>query len=118
VTLLEKARAFGDMLVVGLNDDDSVTRLKGPGRPVHTQEDRARVLAALESVDAVVLFSQDTPIELIRAIEPDILVKGADYTEDQVVGADIVRACGGRIELVDLVPGKSTTGSIERIRNG
>jgi D-beta-D-heptose 7-phosphate kinase/D-beta-D-heptose 1-phosphate adenosyltransferase len=122
VTLLEKARQAGGkdaFLVVGVNDDASVKRLKGESRPVNTQEDRARVLGALESVGAVVFFGKagdDTPLELIRALRPEVLVKGADYTKDKVVGAEFVESIGGRVELVDLVPGKSTTGTIAKMR--
>ncbi|HYE62253.1 MAG TPA: D-glycero-beta-D-manno-heptose 1-phosphate adenylyltransferase [Phycisphaerales bacterium] len=117
VALLEKAAAEGDFLIVGLNDDSSVCRLKGPTRPVNNQEDRARVLGALQSVGAVVLFSDDTPIELIRALKPDVLVKGADYTKDRVVGADIVERAGGRVALIPLVEGRSTTATIARLKS-
>jgi D-beta-D-heptose 7-phosphate kinase/D-beta-D-heptose 1-phosphate adenosyltransferase len=118
VSLLHAARAQCDRLVLGLNSDDSVRRLKGPGRPVNDQHDRACVLAALASVDAVVVFEEDTPLSLIAALKPDVLVKGADYTIDQVVGADVVQKAGGRVVLVDLVAGKSTTGTIGRLRAG
>jgi D-beta-D-heptose 7-phosphate kinase/D-beta-D-heptose 1-phosphate adenosyltransferase len=121
VTLLEQAAALGDYLVVGLNSDESVKRLKGPSRPINGEADRARVLGALASVDAVVLFGKDrrgddTPLDLIEAIKPDVLVKGADYTKDRVVGADVVERHGGRVELVSLVEGKSTTGVIQKMR--
>jgi D-beta-D-heptose 7-phosphate kinase / D-beta-D-heptose 1-phosphate adenosyltransferase len=115
VTLLEKAAAFGDFLVVGLNSDESVRRLKGPTRPVNNETDRARVLGALESVAAVAIFTQDTPLDLIRVVRPDTLVKGADYTKDKVVGTDVVEGYGGRVELVDLVAGKSTTATLARM---
>ncbi len=118
VSLLHAARAQCDRLVLGLNSDASVRRLKGPDRPVNEQHDRACVLAALASVDAVVVFDEDTPLSLIEALKPDVLVKGADYTIDQVVGAGVVRAYGGRVALVDLVAGKSTTGTIGRLRAG
>ncbi|WP_315924529.1 D-glycero-beta-D-manno-heptose-7-phosphate kinase [Mesorhizobium sp. SP-1A] len=118
VSLLHAARAQCDRLVLGLNSDASVTRLKGAGRPVNDQHDRACVLAALASVDAVVVFEEDTPLALIEALKPDILVKGADYTIDQVVGADVVQKAGGRVVLVDLVAGKSTTGTIGKLRAG
>ncbi|MBM4108928.1 MAG: D-glycero-beta-D-manno-heptose 1-phosphate adenylyltransferase [Phycisphaerae bacterium] len=117
VKLLDRARAAGDFLVVGLNSDDSVRRLKGSGRPVNGLEDRARVLGALGSVDAVVAFDQDTPIDLIRTLRPDTLVKGADYTKERVVGAELVEGWGGRVLLVDLEPGRSTSGTLERLRN-
>lgn len=116
VTLLEKAAAEGDMLVVGLNDDASVKRLKGESRPVNNQEDRARVLSGLSSVGAVVLFAEDTPMQLIESLKPDVLVKGADYTKDKVVGGAFVESYGGRIALIDLVAGKSTTGTIAKMR--
>lgn len=116
VALLDKAAAEGDFLIVGLNSDDSVRRLKGPTRPVNSQDDRARVLGALASVGAVVVFDDDTPLALIDALRPDVLVKGADYTKDQVVGAPLVESYGGRIALIPLVEGKSTTGTIHRLR--
>jgi D-beta-D-heptose 7-phosphate kinase / D-beta-D-heptose 1-phosphate adenosyltransferase len=118
VTVLQKAAAEGDFLIVGLNDDDSVKRLKGAGRPVNSQEDRARVLGALGCVGAVVLFEEDTPISLIEAIRPEVLVKGADYRRDQVVGGTLVESYGGRIALIDLVEGKSTSGTISKMRGG
>lgn len=116
VTLLDKAAACGDFLVVAINDDASVRRLKGPGRPVNTQDDRARVLGALACVGAVVFFHEDTPLELIKLVRPDVLVKGADYSKDKVVGAELVEAHGGRVELIDLVQGRSTTGTIRKLR--
>jgi D-beta-D-heptose 7-phosphate kinase/D-beta-D-heptose 1-phosphate adenosyltransferase len=116
VALLSSARAQCDRLIVGLNTDASVRRLKGEGRPVNGEMARAVVLAALATVDAVVLFDEDTPLKLIEAVAPDVLVKGADYTIDRVVGADFVKARGGRVVLVDLVPGESTTGMLQRMR--
>jgi D-beta-D-heptose 7-phosphate kinase/D-beta-D-heptose 1-phosphate adenosyltransferase len=118
ISLLHQARALGDRLVVGLNTDDSVRRLKGPQRPILAEHDRAAMLSALECVDLVVHFDEDTPIALIEAIQPDILVKGSDYTTDQVVGKDIVEAYGGKVELVQLVQGYSTTQLTERVRSG
>ncbi|MDR2874384.1 MAG: bifunctional D-glycero-beta-D-manno-heptose-7-phosphate kinase/D-glycero-beta-D-manno-heptose 1-phosphate adenylyltransferase HldE [Methylobacillus sp.] len=115
VTYLEGARNLGDRLIVGLNTDRSVSALKGPSRPVIHEADRARVMAALESVDAVVLFDEDTPLNLIRAIRPDVLAKGSDYSEDQVVGGDDVKSWGGRIALVELVPGRSTSNIIGKL---
>jgi D-beta-D-heptose 7-phosphate kinase/D-beta-D-heptose 1-phosphate adenosyltransferase len=115
VTYLEQARKQGDRLVVGLNTDRSVSALKGPTRPVIHESDRARVLAALESVDAVVLFDEDTPIALIRALRPDVLVKGSDYTEDQVVGGGDVKSWGGRVALIPILPGRSSTRILNRI---
>ncbi len=119
VEYLHEAAALGDRLVIGVNTDASVERLgKGDGRPYNDQDSRAKVLAALRLVDAVVLFDQDTPLELIQNIGPDVLVKGGDYTEDQIVGADLVRANGGEVRSLKLVDGYSTTGLVERIRNG
>jgi len=118
VDILSAARALGDALVVGVNTDNSVRRLKGPSRPVRNENDRAHVLAALEAVDAVVLFDEDTPLELIRALWPDVLVKGGDYTVDTVVGAQDVMQRGGDVVIIPLTPGHSTTGTVERMRAG
>ncbi len=118
VSLLHQARALGDRLVVGLNTDDSVRRLKGPQRPILSEHDRAAMLSALECVDLVVYFNEDTPLALIEAIKPDILVKGSDYQPDQVVGKEIVEAYGGTVKLVELVKGYSTTRLTERVRSG
>jgi D-beta-D-heptose 7-phosphate kinase/D-beta-D-heptose 1-phosphate adenosyltransferase len=103
VVYLEKARALGDILIVGLNSDDSVKNLKGPQRPLMLQGDRARVLASLSSVDGVTIFEKETPIDLITAIKPDILVKGADYTEQEVVGADFVRSYKGDVVFISIL---------------
>jgi len=117
VELLERARAEGDLLVVGVNSDASVRRLgKGSERPLVPQEARARVLAGLAAVDCVVLFDEDTPLELITALSPDVLVKGADYSLDRIVGADVVQARGGRVVRVPIVAGFSTTSILERLR--
>lgn len=117
VAYLARARAEGEALLVGLNTDDSVRRLnKGPGRPVNAERDRAFVLAGLESVDAVVLFAEDTPYQLIGLLEPDVLCKGADYTLETIVGADLVAARGGRVVRVPLEEGYSTTGLVDRIQ--
>jgi D-beta-D-heptose 7-phosphate kinase/D-beta-D-heptose 1-phosphate adenosyltransferase len=118
VRYLEAARALGDALIVGLNDDASVRRLKGPGRPVLRLAERAEVLAALAAVDHVVAFSEDTPLRLIDLLEPDVLVKGADWVADEIVGSEAVRRRGGRVERIDLVPDVSTTELIRRIRDG
>jgi D-beta-D-heptose 7-phosphate kinase / D-beta-D-heptose 1-phosphate adenosyltransferase len=115
VALLRQARAACDRLVVGLNSDASVGRLKGPTRPVQSEASRAAVLSSLSSVDLVVIFGEDTPRELIAAIRPDILVKGADYRVEEVVGGDIVQSYGGRIILAELTPGHSTTATIKKI---
>ncbi len=117
ICLLEQARRKGDRLIVGLNSDDSVRRLKGPLRPIVPESERGRVLAALGSVDAVVVFDEDTPLRLIEAIRPDVLVKGGDYTEDAVVGAREVRAWGGRVELIPLVGNISTSRLIAKSVN-
>jgi len=115
VSLLTQARAACDRLVVGLNSDASVNRLKGPDRPVQGEASRALVLGSLQSVDLVVVFDEDTPEELIRAFLPDVLVKGADYTVATVVGADIVQAHGGKVLLAELMPGHSTSATIKRM---
>jgi len=114
--LLEAAARLGDLLVVGLNEDASVTRLKGPGRPVVPFEERALLLAGLEAVDFVVGFPEDTPARLIAALAPDVLVKGGDWAPDRIVGRDAVEARGGRVVTIPLVAGSSTSGLLERIR--
>lgn len=116
VRVLAEARRQGDLLVVGLNSDESIARLKGPTRPVNSYDDRAEVLAGLESVDFVVRFDDDTPIRLIEEIQPDIIVKGGDYDPDTIVGADVVRAKGGKVVIVPLLAGRSTTSIIDRAR--
>jgi D-beta-D-heptose 7-phosphate kinase/D-beta-D-heptose 1-phosphate adenosyltransferase len=116
VEYLEFARSLGDRLVLGLNSDRSVRVLKGEGRPINPVEDRAFVLAALESVSAVVVFEEDTPLELISALLPDVLVKGGDYSIDGIVGADQVRAAGGEVIVAPLIPGRSTTAMLSRAR--
>jgi D-beta-D-heptose 7-phosphate kinase/D-beta-D-heptose 1-phosphate adenosyltransferase len=116
VALLESARALGDVLVVGINSDASVRGLKGPGRPLVPQSERAEALLALEAVDAVVVYDEPTPRETVAALLPDVLVKGADWAEDAIVGRAEVEAAGGRVERVPLVPGRSTTALVERIR--
>ena len=114
--LLAKAAAMGDVLVVGINSNDSVRRLKGPERPVNDEAFRARMLASLSMVDGVTIFDEDTPGELIASILPDILVKGGDYNPEDVVGGETVTGHGGRVEIVPLVEGYSTTDLIRRIR--
>jgi len=117
VALLEAARSEGDALVVGVNTDASVRRLgKGGDRPVVPEGARTRVLAALASVDCVVLFDQDTPLDLIALLAPDVLVKGADYTRDRIVGADLVESRGGRVVRVPVLAGFSSTAIVERLR--
>ena len=117
VELLESARREGTALIVGVNSDSSVRRLgKGSNRPVTKERSRARVLAGLAAVDCVVLFEEDTPLELISRLRPDVLVKGADYARDAIVGADFVESWGGRVVQVPLLPGFSTSSIVERLR--
>jgi D-beta-D-heptose 7-phosphate kinase/D-beta-D-heptose 1-phosphate adenosyltransferase len=116
VTYLNQARDLGDLLIVGINSDESVKRLKGPERPVNMLEDRAYVLSALKSVDYVIPFEEDTPLNLINLIMPDILVKGGDYTIDRIIGAQEVLANGGKVEIIPFVPGKSTSAIIDTIK--
>jgi rfaE bifunctional protein nucleotidyltransferase chain/domain len=116
VELLRRAKSCGDVLVVGLNSDASVRRLKGRRRPLVRERDRAFVLAALEAVDRIVIFDEDTPLETIRALEPDVLVKGAEYGKGRIVGADIVEGRGGRVVRVPMKKGFSTSSLIEKIR--
>ncbi len=115
IEVLLGARREGAALVVGLNSDASVRRLKGPTRPVRSAEERAAVLAALEMVDAVVVFHEDTPQQLVERLLPDVIVKGGDYAPDAIAGADVVRARGGRVVVIPLVSGQSTTSIIERV---
>jgi D-beta-D-heptose 7-phosphate kinase/D-beta-D-heptose 1-phosphate adenosyltransferase len=115
ITLLEQCREFGDKIVIGVNSDASVKRLKGPTRPVVGENERARILAALGSTDAVVIFDEATPLELIRCVRPDVLVKGGDYTTSTIVGADDVVTWGGRVEIVPTVIGASTTSTIRKM---
>ena len=116
--MLTAARRACDRLIVGLNSDASVKRLKGEGRPVQDESARAEVLAALEAVDLVAVFEEDTPIGLIAKVRPSVLVKGGDYTREQVVGHEIVEAAGGEVVLVDILPGHSTTSLVHRAREG
>jgi rfaE bifunctional protein nucleotidyltransferase chain/domain len=116
VRYLEHARSLGDALIVGLNGDASVRRNKGPHRPVMPENERAELLSALAAVDAVVLFDEDTPAGIIQALQPDILVKGADWPEDEIVGRDTVEARGGRVVRVPVEEGYSTTAILQRIR--
>src|SRR6056297_2231472 len=106
IALLQRARLLGDRLVVGLNTDASIQRIKGPSRPVLAEQDRAAILAALECVDLVVCFAEDTPIALLKALQPDVLAKGSDYAKSEVVGGDLVESWGGRVELVQLLAGQ------------
>ena len=118
VQYLEDARALGDFLVLGLNSDASVARLKGPSRPLQDEEARARVLLGLRSVDAVVRFGEDTPLDLITALQPDLLIKGGDYTPETVVGREVVEARGGKVVLIPFLPGHSTSVIVARILSG
>jgi D-beta-D-heptose 7-phosphate kinase/D-beta-D-heptose 1-phosphate adenosyltransferase len=115
VDVLTGARAHGEALVVGVNTDASVKRLKGPARPIQSEADRVYVLSALEAVDCVVLFEQDTPLELVLALRPDVIAKGGDYNEDTIVGAKEVREWGGNAVVIPLTPGKSTTSIVEKL---
>lgn len=116
VDYLEKARNLGAKLILGLNTDHSIQKIKGPQRPVTDQNSRARVMASMEFVDAVILFDEDTPFDLINELKPDILVKGDDYTVENIVGSDIVLKNGGSVETIPLVKGYSTTNVIEKVK--
>lgn len=118
IDYLSKAADLGDVLVVGLNTDASVTRLKGPGRPVNDQQARAEVLASLFFVSQVVLFDEDTPYELIQRVQPDVLVKGSDYQAEDIVGYEVVKARNGQVVTLDFLEGYSTSGLIEKLRRG
>jgi rfaE bifunctional protein nucleotidyltransferase chain/domain len=115
VRYLQQARSLGDVLIVGVNADASVRRIKGPSRPINPERERAEVIAALACVDAAVIFGEDTPAEIVRLVQPDILVKGADWPADQIVGRDTVEARGGRVVLVPIEEGYSTTALLGRI---
>ncbi|MGA3014267.1 MAG: D-glycero-beta-D-manno-heptose 1-phosphate adenylyltransferase [Bacteroidales bacterium] len=116
IEYLAKAASLGDVLVVGLNSDRSVKRIKGPTRPINDEHSRSMIIAALEFVTAVVIFDEDTPYELIKTIQPDILVKGKDWKVEEIAGHDIVLAKGGKVETIELTPGYSTTGIEQKIR--
>ncbi|HEX7978695.1 MAG TPA: D-glycero-beta-D-manno-heptose 1-phosphate adenylyltransferase [Gemmatimonadaceae bacterium] len=116
VDILSGARRAGEHLIVAINSDESVRRLKGPTRPVRGEAERAYVVAAFESVDCVVVFDQDTPLELVMRLRPDVLVKGGDYSEETIVGASQVRSWGGNVHVVPLTPGQSTTNIISKLR--
>ena len=115
VDLLIAARGTADALIVGVNSDESVRRLKGSSRPVRSEAERAFVLAAVECVDLVVVFPEDTPLELVKTLKPDVIVKGGDYTESTIVGATEVKSWGGRVVVVPLTPGQSTTAIIRKL---
>lgn len=116
VDYLEKARSLGDKLVLGLNTDDSVSRFKGPSRPIQDENSRAHILASLQFVDLVVFFNEDTPLSLISTLLPHILVKGSDYLAENIVGADVVKKNGGVVKTIEFVPGYSTTRIVDKIR--
>lgn len=116
VDYLEKARAMGDKLVLGLNTDASVSRFKGANRPIQDQHSRAHVMASLQFIDLVILFNEDTPKNLISELLPDILVKGSDYLAEDIVGADVVKGKGGVVKTIEFVPGYSTTSIVEKIK--
>lgn len=118
VALLAKARQFGDLLLVGINSDGSVTRLKGASRPLMSADDRAFILLQLRAVDFVTVFDEDTPLETIQALRPDVLVKGAEYRMDEIVGAEFVAGTGGRVERVEMVENQSTSDMIKKIKGG
>ncbi len=115
IEYLSKAASQGDVLIIGLNTDDSVRRIKGPTRPIQDEMSRALILASLQFVDRVVLFNEDTPYELIQKVQPDILVKGADYKPEDIIGYDIVKAKGGKIITIDLTAGHSTTSILKKL---
>ena len=115
VEYLNQAKKLGEILIVGVNSDNSARRLKGPGRPFNSEEDRAFILANLKAVDFAVIFDQPTPFDLINTLQPDIIVKGGDYRPDEVVGKDIVEQRGGKVVIIPLSQGKSTTGTIDKI---
>lgn len=117
IDYLSKARSTGDVLIIGLNTDDSVRRLKGSSRPINDENARARILASFNFVDAVVLFNEDTPYDLIKAIQPDILVKGSDYKPEDIVGYDILKAKDGEVITIDFLEGYSTSGIADKIKN-
>ncbi len=116
VLYLEKSKSLVDILVLGLNSDDSIRRIKGAKRPINGERDRAIVVAGLESVDWVVIFNDDTPLKLIEVVKPDVLIKGADWKDKGIVGSDFVKSYGGRVEFVELYNGRSTTSIIEKIK--
>lgn len=117
VRILKKAKELGDVLVVGINSDASVKRLKGPQRPHNTQEDRAEILSSLECVDYVTVFGEDTPVEFLEVVKPNIHVKGSDYKPSDLAETPVVERGGGQVKIVELVPNKSTTGLIEKIKS-
>jgi rfaE bifunctional protein nucleotidyltransferase chain/domain len=118
VSILQAAKEMGDVLIVGLNSDDSVRKLKGASRPINNENDRAAVLAALKSVDFVTIFTEDTPVEFLKAVKPDIHVKGADYSKDKLEETPVVEAAGGKVVLLPITKGLSTTSIVDKIQDG
>jgi rfaE bifunctional protein nucleotidyltransferase chain/domain len=116
IDYMSKARDLGDLLIIGLNSDNSVARIKGKNRPINNQWDRAILLASLNFVDAVIFFNEDTPYELIRIVQPDVLVKGGDYLAEDIVGYDIIKAKGGEVVTIDFLEGYSTSSLIEKLK--
>ena len=116
VSYLRKAKAAGDVLVIGLNTDASVRKLKGPERPINSEKDRAEILSELASVDAVILFGEDTPEKLIHALKPDVLVKGADWKKEDIVGGKFVESCGGAVKRIKFELGRSTTKTLQKLK--
>ncbi len=116
ISYLQRARALGDILIIGLNTDKSVKKIKGPGRPINKQSDRAGVLAAMECVNYIIYFSEETPLKLIEAVKPDILVKGADYKIKDIVGADFVKSYGGKVKRISLTHGRSTSKLLDKLK--
>ena len=117
VDYLAKAADCGQRLIIGVNTDASVSKLKGPNRPIQDEQSRLQILASLQCVDAVILFDEETPYELIKLLQPDVLVKGSDYTPENIVGYDVVKARGGEVKTIDFIPGFSTSGIERKIKN-
>lgn len=116
IDYLTEAKALGDVLIVGVNSDSSVKKFKSPSRPVQSEQDRLHIVAALKPVDYVIMFEEETPEKLIKLVKPDVLVKGADYAESEIVGAEFVKSYGGKVHLIELAPGRSTTAIIKKIK--
>lgn len=117
IDYLTEAKALGDVLIVGVNSDSSVKKYKSPSRPIQGEQDRLHIVAALKPVDYVIMFDEETPEKLIKLVRPDILVKGADYAESEIVGAEFVKSYGGKVHRIELAPGRSTTAIIKKIKN-
>jgi rfaE bifunctional protein nucleotidyltransferase chain/domain len=116
IDYLTEAKALGDVLIVGVNSDSSVKKFKSPSRPVQSEQDRLHIVAALKPVDYVIMFEEETPEKLIKLVKPDVLVKGADYAESEIVGAEFVKSYGGKVHRIELAPGRSTTAIIKKIK--